>query len=229
MSTTAMRHVVFIGPQGAGKGTQAARIAPRFNLLHLATGDLFRALMSQDSDIAAEVRSYYDRGNLVPDALTARVLFAALDEQAGSASVSGALVDGFPRNAAQAEVLDSQIDERSEALVAVVHIDVKREVLMRRLTGRLICKTCGATYHREFNPPKVDGVCDLDGGELYVRSDDTEDAVARRLDIYFEQTEPLLARWRERNLVLDIDGDQAIDHVTEAIAAALAPAFADAK
>lgn len=228
MSTTPMRHVVFIGPQGAGKGTQAARIAPRFNLLHLATGDLFRALMSQDSDLAAEVRSYYDRGDLVPDALTARVLFAALDGQAESATVNGALVDGFPRNAAQAEVLDNQIDGRNESLVAVVHIDVKRDVLMRRLTGRLICKTCGATYHREFNPPKVEGICDLDGGELYVRSDDTEEAVARRLDIYFEQTEPLLDRWRERGLVLEIDGDQAIDDVTEAIAAALAPAFADA-
>ena len=229
MSTTPMRNVVFIGPQGAGKGTQAARIAPRFNLLHLATGDLFRALMSQNSELAAEVRSYYDRGDLVPDALTARVLFAALDEQATSADVRGALIDGFPRNAAQAAVLDEQIAERGETLAAVVHIDVKRDVLMKRLTGRLVCKTCGATYHREFNPPKVEGVCDLDGGELYVRSDDTEEAVARRLDIYFEQTEPLLERWRERGLVLDVDGDQAIDDVTEAIAAALTPAFAAAK
>lgn len=229
MSTTPMRHVVFIGPQGAGKGTQAARIAPRFNLLHLATGDLFRALMSQNSELAAEVRSYYDRGDLVPDALTARVLFAALDEQAASADVRGALIDGFPRNAAQAAVLDEQIAERGETLAAVVHIDVKRDVLMKRLTGRLVCKTCGATYHREFNPPKVEGVCDLDGGELYVRSDDTEEAVARRLDIYFEQTEPLLECWRERGLVLDVDGDQAIDDVTEAIAAALTPAFAAAK
>lgn len=229
MSTTPMRHVVFIGPQGAGKGTQAARIAPRFNLLHLATGDLFRALMSQNSELAAEVRSYYDRGDLVPDALTARVLFAALDEQAASADVRGALIDGFPRNAAQAAVLDEQIAERGETLAAVVHIDVKRDVLMKRLTGRLVCKTCGATYHREFNPPKVECVCDLDGGELYVRSDDTEEAVARRLDIYFEQTEPLLERWRERGLVLDVDGDQPIDDVTEAIAAALTPAFAAAK
>lgn len=229
MSTTPMRHVVFIGPQGAGKGTQAARIAPRFNLLHLATGDLFRALMSQNSELAAEVRSYYDRGDLVPDALTARVLFAALDEQAASADVRGALIDGFPRNATQAAVLDEQIAERGETLAAVVHIEVKRDVLMKRLTGRLVCKTCGATYHREFNPPKVEGVCDLDGGELYVRSDDTEEAVARRLDIYFEQTEPLLERWRERGLVLDVDGDQAIDDVTEAIAAALTPAFAAAK
>ncbi|HMM40573.1 MAG TPA: nucleoside monophosphate kinase [Thermomicrobiales bacterium] len=185
-----MRHVVFIGPQGAGKGTQAARIAPLFGLLHLATGDLFRALMAGESDLAAEVRAFYDRGELVPDALTARVLFAALDERAAGGDVRGALIDGFPRNAAQAEVLDEQIAARGEELAAVVHIDVARDVLMRRLTGRLVCRTCGATYHREFNPPRTPGVCDLDGGELYVRSDDTEDAVARRLDIYFARHRP---------------------------------------
>ena len=218
-----MRHVVFIGPQGAGKGTQAARIAPLFGLLHLATGDLFRALMAGESDLAAEVRAFYDRGELVPDALTARVLFAALDERAAGGDVRGALIDGFPRNAAQAEVLDEQIAARGEELAAVVHIDVARDVLMRRLTGRLVCRTCGATYHREFNPPRTPGVCDLDGGELYVRSDDTEDAVARRLDIYFAQTEPLLDRWRERGIVLDIDGDQPIDAVTAAIAVSLEP------
>lgn len=218
-----MRHVVFIGPQGAGKGTQAARIAPLFHLLHLATGDLFRALMTSQGGLAAEVREFYDRGELVPDALTARVLFVALDERAAGGDVRGALIDGFPRNAAQSEVLDQQISARGEELAAVVHINVARDVLMHRLTGRLVCRTCGATYHREFNPPRVAGVCDQDGGELYVRSDDTEEAVARRLDIYFAQTEPLLERWRARGLVLDIGGDQPIDVVTAAISTALEP------
>lgn len=225
----AMHHVVFIGPQGAGKGTQAARIAPKFDLLHLATGDLFRALMAEESGLAVEVRALYNRGELVPDALTARVLFAALDEQAADAAIRGALIDGFPRNAGQAEVLDEQIAARAETLAAVIHIDVPRDVLMRRLTGRLVCRTCGATYHKEFNPPQVPGVCDADGGELYVRSDDTEEAVARRLDIYFAQTEPLLDRWRDRGVVLDVDGDQPIDQVTAAIAAALAPALGSPK
>ncbi len=219
----AMRHVVFIGPQGAGKGTQAARIAPMFGLLHLATGDLFRALMAGTSDLAAEVRAFYDRGELVPDALTARVLFAALDERAAGGGVCGALIDGFPRNAAQAEVLDAQILAREEELAAVVHIDVERATLMSRLTGRLVCRTCGATYHVEFNAPRTPGVCDIDGGELYVRSDDTEESVARRLDIYFGQTEPLLGRWRTRGLVLDVNGDQPIDVVAAEIAAALNP------
>jgi len=216
-----MKHVVFVGPQGAGKGTQAARVADRLGLIHLATGDLFRELMASDSPLAAEVRSYYDAGNLVPDELTARVLFDALDKHAETGSVSGALIDGFPRNEAQADVLDQQIAERGETLEAIVHIAVPREVLMERLTGRLTCRDCGRTYHIRFNPPQQDGVCDVCGGELYVRSDDTEAAVERRLTIYFEQTEPLLARWRDRGIVRDVDGNQQIDEVTAEIIAAL--------
>jgi adenylate kinase len=216
-----MNHVVFVGPQGAGKGTQAARVADRLGLIHLATGDLFRELMASDSPLAAEVRSYYDAGNLVPDELTARVLFDALDSRAATGNVAGALIDGFPRNAAQADVLDRQIAERGETLAAVVHIAVPRDVLMERLTGRLTCRDCGRTYHVRFNPPSQAGVCDVCGGELYVRSDDTEEAVERRLQIYFEQTEPLLARWRERGIVHDVNGNQEIDAVTAEIIAVM--------
>jgi adenylate kinase len=216
-----MRHVVFVGPQGAGKGTQAARVATRLGAIHLATGDLFRELMASESPLAAEVRFFYDAGNLVPDELTARVLFDALDTRAASGNVVGALFDGFPRNAAQADVLDQQIAARGETLEAVVHIDVPRDVLMERLTGRLTCRNCGRTYHQRFNPPQHDGVCDVCGGELYVRSDDTEDAVARRLEIYYEQTEPLLNRWRERGIVRDVNGNQEIDAVTDSILAVL--------
>ncbi len=216
-----MRHVVFVGPQGAGKGTQAERVATRLGLIHLATGDLFRELMASDSPLAAEVRSFYDAGNLVPDELTARVLFDALDARASIGAVAGALIDGFPRNAEQADALDQQIADRGEQLVAIVHIGVPREVLMERLTGRLTCRDCGRTYHVRFNPPARDGVCDACGGELYVRSDDTEEAVSRRLEIYFEQTEPLLNRWRERDLVRDVNGNQVIDSVTNEIIMAL--------
>lgn len=221
-----MRHVVFVGPQGAGKGTQAAAVAPRLRLVHLATGDLFRALMNSDSALASEVRAYYDAGNLVPDELTARVLFAALDDAAAS-NPRGALIDGFPRNRTQAAVLDEQISARGELLAAVVHIDVPRAVLMERLAGRLICRSCGRAYHRTFQPPAREGICDICGGELYQRSDDTEEAVARRLDIYYSQTEPLLAAWRERGLVLDIDGNQDVEEVTQAIIAALEPILAE--
>lgn len=219
-----MRHVVFIGPQGAGKGTQAALVAPKFRLIHLSTGDLLREVMASDMPIAGEIRSYYDRGDLVPDDVMARMLFAALDQRADAAS-AGALLDGFPRNPAQADVLDAQINDRGETLASVIHISVPRDVLMQRLTGRLTCRSCGRTFHREFNPPAVEGVCDFDGGELYTRSDDTEEAVSRRLEIYFAQTEPLLARWRELGLVRDVDGNADIAHVTQNVENALAQDF----
>lgn len=217
-----MRHVVFVGPQGAGKGTQAAAVAPLLHQIHLATGDLFRALMATDSRLAVEVRAYYDAGNLVPDELTARVLFAALD-QASTSHPTGALFDGFPRNRAQAQVLDDQVSQRGEVLAAVVHIDVPRDVLLERLAGRLICRSCGRAYHRTFQPPAKSGVCDVCGGELYQRSDDTEDAVARRLAIYYEQTEPLLRMWRPRGIVLDINGNRDVSAITEEIVEALRP------
>lgn len=224
-----MQHVVFVGPQGAGKGTQAALIAPRFGLIHLATGDLFRALMASESELAAEVRSYYDRGDLIPDDVTARVLFDALDRHASGGSTTGALIDGFPRNAAQAGILDAQIAERSETLAAVVHIVVPRDKLIERLTGRLTCRTCGRTYHTTFNPPQVAGTCDECGGELYTRSDDTPEAVERRLSIYFEQTEPLLNHWRAAGIVRDVDGDRPIDDVTAAIEADLSAILGPAR
>lgn len=221
-----MKHAVILGPQGAGKGTQAERIAPRLGLVHLATGDLFRALMATDSDLANEVRGYVDKGDLVPDELTAQVLFAALDDAAATGNpIVGALFDGYPRNANQAVVLDDQISSRGESLAAIVHITVPHDALMERLTGRLVCRVCGRTYHKVFNPPAREGICDECGGELYQRSDDTPEAVERRLQIYYEQTEPLLERWRPRGIVHDIDGNQSIEAVTTAILESLAPVY----
>lgn len=189
-----MRHVVIIGPQGAGKGTQAARIAPRYGLVHLATGDLFRALMKQDTPLSNEVRRYVDRGELVPDDVTARILFEALDEASRGSSPTGALFDGFPRNRAQAEVLDSKIDQRGEQLAAVIHLEVPEDVLRERIAGRA-----------------------AEEG----RSDDAPEAIKRRLEIYFAETEPLLDLWRPRGLVLDINGDQFVDAVSHEIESAL--------
>ena len=217
-----MRHVVIMGPQGAGKGTQAEVIAPALNLTHLATGDLFRVLMSEQSAFSDEVRAYYDRGELVPDELTARVLFAALDAE-GDRNRSGALFDGFPRNLTQARILDDQIAARGETLAAVAHIAVPRDVLMERLAGRLVCRNCGRAYQSTFNPPRTPGACDACGGELYQRSDDTAEAVARRLAIYFEQTEPLLDFWRPRGIVIDVDGNRPVAEVSATILQALRP------
>lgn len=190
-----MKHVVIVGPQGAGKGTQAARIAPEFGLIHLATGDLFRALLKQDTPLASEVREFYDRGDLVPNELTARILFSALDERAADAAPTGALFDGYPRNKAQAEVLDEKIAARGEALAAVVYLNVPIEILKERIAGR-----------------------SAEEG----RTDDTPEALERRLNIYFAETEPLIDGWRRRGLVLDINGDQSMDEVEREIRTALA-------
>lgn len=222
-------HVVLIGPQGSGKGTQAARIAPRLRLVHVATGDLFRQLMTRDDELAREVRTYYDRGALVPDELTLRVLLQRLDEleREGAEAFRGALLDGYPRNRAQAEALDQVLRERRDSIAAVVHLAVPRVVLIERLSGRLICPQCGATYHIRFSPPKIAGQCDRCGSALIQRSDDTPEAIAWRLETYEQQTAPLLDYYRARGLVVDIDGNQPIYVVTEAILAALEPRVGD--
>lgn len=220
-------HVVIIGPQGSGKGTQAGLVAERFGLVHIATGDLFRQLMTRDDELAREVRSYYDRGALVPDELTLRVLLQRLDEleTLPTSQYRGALLDGFPRNLAQAEALDRVLAERGDTIVAVLHLVVPRDVLIERLSGRLVCRQCGASYHLRFNPPREVGRCDRCGGELVQRSDDTPEAIARRLETYAQQTAPLLDYYRVRGLVVDIDGDRPIEAVTETIVTALDARF----
>jgi adenylate kinase len=215
-----------MGPQGAGKGTQAALIAPRLRLEHISTGDLFREVMASESALVNDIRSYYDRGALVPDELTIRMLMEHVDQVLSSESnLRGMLLDGFPRNQAQAKALDAVLHERGERIVAVVHVDVPRERLMERLTGRLVCPNCGATFHRVFNPPRVAGVCDVCGSKLIQRSDDTPEAVDRRLSIYYEQTAPILDYYRAAGLLLDVDGDRPIAEVSEEIVKALLPRF----
>lgn len=217
-------HVIITGPQGAGKGTQADAIAPATGLLHVSTGDLFRAIMASDSLLGAEVRGFYDKGALVPDELTIRVLMQRLNELRDEfPDRRGALFDGFPRNLAQAAALDQALKDRGDRLAAVIHVSAPRDVLLDRLTGRLVCRNCGATYHLLFNPPTVAGVCDVCGGELYQRSDDTPEAVERRLAIYFEQTEPILEHYRREGLLIDVDGAQPIPEVTKAILDQLLP------
>ncbi|HEY7034279.1 MAG TPA: adenylate kinase [Thermomicrobiales bacterium] len=214
-------HVILMGPQGAGKGTQADIIGPRLGLSKLSTGELFRAAIAADSPLGQEIKGPYDRGELIPDDLTLGLVEERLEEIGENPDIRGALFDGFPRTRAQAEGLDAVLAKRGEKIDAVVEISVPRGSLIERLAGRRVCPNCGATYHVVFNPPKVDGICDRCGSRLIQREDDTPEAIGRRLDLYDEKTAPLLAFYDERGLLKRVSGDQPIDQVTEDILAAI--------
>jgi adenylate kinase len=213
-----------MGPQGAGKGTQADIIAPRLGLIKLSTGDLFRSAVAAGSELGRLAQGYLDRGELVPDDITLAIVEERLEQIAEDPNARGALFDGFPRTRAQAEGLDALLAKRDECLAAVIEIDVPREKLIARLAGRRYCPACGATYHVEFNPPQQAGICDRCGGPLVQRPDDTPEAIRRRLDLYDEQTAPLLAFYQQRGLLIRVDGDRPIEEVTHDILAAISAA-----
>ncbi|MGH2533672.1 MAG: adenylate kinase [Thermomicrobiales bacterium] len=218
-------HVILMGAQGSGKGTQAERLVPQLHLEHLSTGNLFRAAMAAETALGRQIKPIYDHGDLIPDDITLRLVEEQLEEIAEARRQEdgprGALFDGFPRTRAQAEGLGALLTDRAEHIAIVVEIQVPTEVLVRRLAGRRVCSKCGATYHVDFDPPKQPGVCDRCGGELLQRADDTPEGVQRRLDLYFEQTAPLLAYYRERELLVSIDGNRPVDDVTADIVHAL--------
>jgi adenylate kinase len=215
-------HVILMGAQGAGKGTQAERIAPRYGLAHLSTGELFRAAVANGTELGMLAKGYLDRGELVPDDVTIGIVDNKLQEIAtGQPELQGALFDGFPRTRAQAEGLDAALARRDERIGTVVEVSVPREKLVERLAGRRVCSNCGATYHMEFNPPSNDNICDRCGSPLIQRDDDTPAAINRRLETYYAQTEPLLAYYQERGLLSRVNGDRPIDEVTDGIASAI--------
>jgi adenylate kinase len=222
-------HVILMGAQGSGKGTQAERLVPLLHLVHLSTGNLFRAAMAAESPLGREIKPIYDRGDLIPDDITLRLVeerLAEIAEDRRQGGWRGALFDGFPRTAAQAEGLDAILARRDELISVVVEIQVPTDVLVRRLAGRRVCKKCGAPYHVEFEPPRQPGLCDRCGGELLQRADDTPQAVRRRLALYFDQTEPLLDYYRRRDLLVSVNGDASIEDVTEEIERAVAQQMA---
>jgi adenylate kinase len=214
-----------MGPQGSGKGTQSERVRARLNLGSIATGELFRAAIKDGTALGQEIQAVYDRGELVPDNLTIALVEERLEQLAkdrsGGAQIEGALYDGFPRTIAQADALTQVLRARSEELTAVIAIDVPRESLIERLAGRRVCSNCGRVYNIHSDPPAVDGVCDVCGGQLIQRADDTPDAVAKRLDLYELETAPLVDRYREQGLVERVDGNRRIEEVTESIVAAI--------
>jgi adenylate kinase len=207
-------NLVFMGLPGAGKGTQAERIVDHFQIPHISTGDMFRSAIKEGTPLGNEAKSYMDRGELVPDEVTIGIVNERL---AKDDCKKGFLLDGFPRTVAQAEALENMLALADRKIDHVIYIEVSRDLLLARLTGRRICKECGATYHTEFNPPKNEGVCDKCGGELYQRADDNEETVATRLDVNIKQQESLLSFYKELGYLRTVDGDQNIDVVFEDI------------
>lgn len=205
-----MMRLVLLGPPGAGKGTQASAIVEKYNIPHISTGDIFRANIKEGTALGQEAKAYMDKGLLVPDELVVSIV---KDRLLKDDCTEGFLLDGFPRTVGQAEALDSELDKMGIKLDRVININADPEILIERAVGRRICRECGATYHVKYNPPKVEGVCDKDGGELYQRDDDTEETVTTRINVYMEQTEPLIDYYKNQGLLLDVDGTKTIEEV----------------
>ncbi|MBP3966706.1 MULTISPECIES: adenylate kinase [Paenibacillus] len=211
-------NILFMGPPGAGKGTQAERIVDTFSVPHISTGDAFRLAMKQGTPLGLKAKEFVDQGLLVPDEITNGIVRERLQLEDCN---GGFLLDGFPRTLQQAEALDGMLAEMGRSIDHVVNLKVDRGLLLARLTGRRICKACGSTYHVMFNPPKQEGVCDKCGGELYQRSDDTEAKVGTRLDEYISKTAPLLEYYTSKAVLCEVDGEKEIDEVTADIVSCL--------
>jgi len=203
-------YVVLMGGPGAGKGTQARRLEKELALPQVSTGDLFREHLKNETELGTLARQYMDQGELVPDEVTVGMVRERL---ARPDTAQGAIFDGFPRTIAQADALEALLAEMDDEVNVVPYINVRPEVLLQRLAGRWTCPICGRVYHVLFNPPQEPGICDVDGGKLYQRKDDSEETQRRRIEVYFEQTEPLVDYYREQGLLVEIDGEQSIEAV----------------
>jgi len=211
-------YLVFLGAPGAGKGTQAVAVSRQLGLAHLASGDLFRQAQARGDELGRQVKSYVEKGLLVPDEITIKMIQERLESFGPEQSC---ILDGFPRTLEQARALDKMLSQRQKAIDRAVTIDVSPDELITRLTGRLTCRQCQAPYHKVNSPPKVAGRCDRCGGELYERADDAPATVKKRIEVYLEQTAPLTDYYRKAGKLLSVDGTQAIDKVTLDIVAAL--------
>lgn len=214
-------YILLMGPPGAGKGTQAERLIRDYGIPQISTGDMFRAAVKSGTALGKEAKRYMDKGELVPDSVTIGIV----KERLGMDDTQkGWILDGFPRTTAQAASLDAILHDMGIALTAVISITANKEDLVKRVSGRLVCRSCGASFHKLFRKPKVDGVCDNCGGELYQRADDNEKTVAERLSVYETSTKPLIDYYKVSGSYYEIDGDQSMDKVYEDIKAALGKA-----
>jgi len=211
-------YIIFLGAPGSGKGTQAAYVAQKLNLVHIATGDLFRQAIEQGTGLGMKVKSYMEKGVLVPDQITIQVV---LERISASDCEPGVVLDGYPRNLKQAEALDRALAQKAKAIDKVVYIRVPEEELIRRLGGRWICRNCQTPYHAIDSLPKVWGRCDKCGCELYQRPDDTVEVVKKRLEVYFAQTAPLIDYYHQSGKLLEIEGKGRVEEVGNRIIVAL--------
>jgi adenylate kinase len=212
-------NLILLGPPGAGKGTQARKLENDFDLPYYATGDILRAEVDEGSDIGKKAKEHMDKGDLVPDEVVTEMVAERLDSEEAE---DGFILDGYPRNTDQAEALDEEMDELGRSLTAVLLIDVPDEEVVRRLSGRRVCKKAGHNYHVEFDPPKREGVCDQDGSQLIQRDDDKPETVKHRLEVYKDQTSPLVDFYDDRGVLRRIDGTRSQSEVHDHIRATLA-------
>ena len=210
--------IIMLGAPGAGKGTQAKMIAEKYGVPHVSTGDIFRANIKNGTELGKEAKQYMDQGLLVPDELTVRIL---LDRVAQDDCKNGYVLDGFPRTIPQAEVLDSELSKLGDHIDYAIDVDVPDENIIKRLSGRRACLTCGATYHIEHVPPKTEGICDKCGSELVLRDDDKPETVKNRLNVYHEQTQPLIDFYTNKGVLKTVDGTLPMEEVFAAITAIL--------
>ncbi len=210
--------IIMLGAPGAGKGTQAKMIADRYNVPHISTGDIFRANIKNGTELGMEAKKYMDQGKLVPDELTVKIL---LDRVANEDCKDGYVLDGFPRTIPQAEVLDGELNKLGDKIDYAIDIDVPDENIINRMSGRRACVTCGATYHIVHVPTKKEGICDRCGSELILRDDDKPETVKNRLNIYHEQTQPLIDFYTKKGILKSVDGTQDMNDVFAAVVAIL--------
>ena len=204
-------YLVLLGPPGAGKGTQAEVVCQKLGLTHISSGDIFRENLKAQTELGKLAQTYMDRGELVPDDVTIAMIRERLSRPD---CARGAVLDGFPRTPAQADALATMLSGFGGEVALVPYIAVPAQVLIERLSGRWSCRAAGHVYHEKYNPPKVAGKCDIDGSELYQRDDDKTETVARRIQVYTQQTAPLIEYYRQRGLLVELDGTQEIDEVS---------------
>lgn len=206
--------IIMLGAPGAGKGTQAKRIAEKYGIPHISTGDIFRANIKEGTELGMKAKEFMDQGLLVPDEVTIGML---LDRIKKEDCVNGYVLDGFPRTIPQAESLTKALEEMGQKIDYAVDVDVPDENIVSRMSGRRACIACGATYHVQFAPPKAEGICDKCGAELVLRDDDKPETVQKRLTVYHEQTQPLIDYYRRAGVLVSVDGTQSMDQVFESI------------